>query len=78
MRDLKVTMVQAHQIWEDKQANLHHFEQLIAEVETDLIVFPEMFHTGFSMNPEKLAETMTDSQGLSWLKRIAAEKNAAC
>lgn len=78
MRDLRITLVQANQIWEDKQANLNHFEQLIAEVETDLIVFPEMFHTGFSMNPEKLAESMTESQGLSWLKRIAAEKNAAC
>lgn len=78
MRDLRITLVQANQIWEDKQANLNHFEQLIAEVETDLFVFPEMFHTGFSMNPEKLAESMTESQGLSWLKRIAAEKNAAC
>ena len=65
MRDLRITLVQANQIWEDKQANLNHFEQLIAEVETDLFVFPEMFHTGFSMNPEKLAEPMTESQGLS-------------
>ena len=78
MRDLRITLVQANQIWEDKQANLHHFEQLISGVSTDLIVFPEMFHTGFSMNPEKLAESMTESQGLSWLKRIAAQKNAAC
>lgn len=78
MRDLKITMVQAHQIWEDKTANLIHFENLIASVSTDLIIFPEMFHTGFSMNPEILAETMTESQGLDWLKRIASEKNAAC
>lgn len=78
MRDLRITLVQANQIWEDKQANLHQFEQLISGVSTDLIVFPEMFHTGFSMNPEKLAESMTESQGLSWLKRIAAQKNAAC
>jgi predicted amidohydrolase len=78
MRDLRITLVQANQIWEDKQANLRHYEQLISGVSTDLIVFPEMFHTGFSMNPEKLAEKMTDSQGLAWLKRIAAEKNAAC
>jgi predicted amidohydrolase len=78
MRDLRITLVQANQIWEDKQANVHHFEQLISGVSTDLIVFPEMFHTGFSMNPEKLAESMTESQGLSWLKRIAAQKNAAC
>ncbi|MEN9978651.1 MAG: hypothetical protein RLZZ569_1276, partial [Bacteroidota bacterium] len=59
MRDLRITLVQANQIWEDKQANLHHFEQLISGVSTDVIVFPEMFHTGFSMNPEKLAEKMT-------------------
>jgi predicted amidohydrolase len=78
MRDLRITLVQANQIWEDKQANLRHYEQLISRVSTDLIVFPEMFHTGFSMNPEKLAEKMTDSQGIAWLKRIAAEKNAAC
>jgi omega-amidase len=78
MRDLRITLMQANQIWEDKQANLRHYEQLISGVSTDLIVFPEMFHTGFSMNPEKLAEKMTDSQGIAWLKRIAAEKNAAC
>lgn len=78
MRDLRITLVQANQIWEDKQANLHHFEQLISGVSTDVIVFPEMFHTGFSMNPEKLAEKMTDSQGIAWLKKIAAEKSAAC
>lgn len=78
MRDLRITLVQANQIWEDKQANVHHFEQLISGVSTDLIVFPEMFHTGFSMNPEKLAEKMTDSQGIAWLKKIAAQKNAAC
>lgn len=78
MRDLRITLVQSNQIWEDKQANLHHFEQLISGVSTDVIVFPEMFHTGFSMNPEKLAEKMTDSQGIAWLKKIAAEKSAAC
>lgn len=78
MHDLRISLVQANQIWEDKQANLQHFEQLINDVSTDLLVFPEMFHTGFSMDPEKLAEKMTDSQGLAWLKRIAAEKNAAC
>ena len=40
---------------------------------TEIVVLPEMFSTGFSMHPEKLAETM-DGQTVQWMKRIAAEK----
>ena len=62
MQDLKVTLVQANQIWEDKQANLDNYDKLLVNLEeTDLIVLPEMFHSGFSMNAEELAETMEDS-----------------
>ena len=65
-------------MWEDKAANLNHFEQLLASVsETDLIVLPELFHTAFSMNGEALAEPMDDSEALRWLTRMAGEKNAA-
>lgn len=78
MRDLTVTLVQANQLWEDKEGNLAHFEKLLAEIEqTDLIVLPEMFHTGFTMNAELLAEEMNDSQGLNWLLGIARRKEAA-
>jgi predicted amidohydrolase len=78
MQDLKVTLVQADQIWEDKQGNLENYEKLLVNLEeTDLIVLPEMFHTGFSMNAEELAETMEDSQGLEWLKAKAKELDAA-
>lgn len=78
MQDLKVTLVQADQIWEDKQANLDNYDKLLANVEdTDLIVLPEMFHTGFSMNAEALAEKMETSQGIEWLQKKAKELNAA-
>src|SRR5690606_26741851 len=40
---------------------------------TELVVLPEMFSTGFSMNPAKLAETM-DGETLQWMKKTAAEK----
>lgn len=40
---------------------------------TEIVVLPEMFSTGFSMQPEKLAETM-DGETVKWMKRIAAEK----
>jgi omega-amidase len=79
MQDLRITFVQANQIWEDKAANLKHYEELLKSVvETDLILFPEMFQTGFSMNTSLLAEKMEDSSSISWLKQLAKEKNAAC
>ncbi|WP_341900667.1 nitrilase-related carbon-nitrogen hydrolase [Fluviicola taffensis] len=79
MQDLRITFVQANQIWEDKAANLEHYESLLKSVdETDLILFPEMFQTGFSMNASQLAEKMEDGSSISWLRQLAKEKNAAC
>jgi predicted amidohydrolase len=78
MQDLKVTLVQANQVWEDKKENMRHFEELLAEVEeTDIIVLPEMFHTGFTMHAKKFAEEMKKSSAISWLQSMAAKKNAA-
>ena len=78
MQDLKVSLVQANQVWEDKKENIKHFEELLAEVaETDIIVLPEMFHTGFTMNAKKFAEDMKKSSAISWLQSMAARKNAA-
>lgn len=78
MQDLKVTLVQANQIWEDKLANLNHYETLLENLgETDLIVLPEMFHTCFSMHPERLSEKMDNSIGLNWLIKQAETRNAA-
>lgn len=78
MQDLKVTLVQANQFWEDKKENMRHFEELLAEVEeTDIIVLPEMFHTGFTMHAKKFAEEMKKSSAISWLQSMAAKKNAA-
>jgi predicted amidohydrolase len=78
MQNLNVTLVQCKQFWEDKSANLAHFDSLLEGIETtDLILLPEMFHTSFSMNPAKLAESMEDSLALNWLKKTANEKNCA-
>lgn len=76
MRDLKTTLVQADQVWENVQANLDHYESLLVDVDsTDLIVLPEMFQTAFSMNTS-LAETM-DGTSVSWLKQMASKKDCA-
>ena len=51
------------------------FEEKIKSIpeKTEIVVLPEMFSTGFSMEPQKLAETM-DGETVQWMKRIAAEK----
>ncbi len=75
---MTITLVQANLFWEDKAANLAHFDALIAAIDTptDVIILPEMFTTGFSMQPELLAET-TEGATLAQMRVWAAAKNAA-
>jgi len=51
MKNLRVSLIQSNIIWENVDANLTHFSKKINQVkgQTDLIVLPEMFSTGFSM-----------------------------
>jgi omega-amidase len=77
-QELKICVTQLNQLWEDKAGNFNHFNEMLAKVEgVDLIILPEMFATGFSMNASVLAEDMADSECLNWLKNLAAEKKAA-
>ncbi len=78
MDDLKITLIQSDLYWENKEKNLELFSKKIAAINenTDLIVLPEMFTTGFSMRPEKFAEPMTGTT-VNWMKRKAQEKNSA-
>lgn len=78
MSNLNVTIVQSSQFWEDKAQNLTHFDAVLKTIEnTDLVVLPEMFHTGFSMRAAELAEKMETSQALQWMKSTAMQKNIA-
>lgn len=78
MQDLTITLVQANQIWEDKKANFDNFERLLqSSTKSDLILLPEMFSTGFSMNAVELAEEMSDSPSIEWLKKIANSYHSA-
>jgi omega-amidase len=76
MQDLRVTLLQAPLVWENKEANLNYFAQKIAELkeETDVLLLPEMFSTGFSMNSTQLAEGM-DGATVQWMREQAAKKN---
>ena len=78
MQDLSVTLIQIDQIWEDKKANFSKFENVFTKLDsTDLIVLPEMFHTGFSMNVKALSEKWEESEGLNFLKTWAKKLNSA-
>lgn len=75
MSTLSITGIQTKLYWEDKKANLQMFEEKILSISkpTEVVVLPEMFSTGFSMRPEKLAETM-EGETLRWMKRMASAK----
>ena len=75
MQTLTITIIQANLFWENKKANLEMLTQKINSITTatELVVLPEMFSTGFSMQPEKLAETM-DGETMNWMKNIATTK----
>jgi predicted amidohydrolase len=78
MPDLTVTLIQTELDWEDVAANLRRFDRLIdsLQVATDLIVLPEMFTTGFSMNAAALAENM-NGRAVGWLRETARRTAAA-
>lgn len=75
MPSLTISLIQSQLHWEDKQANLSMFEAKILGIQekTEVVVLPEMFSTGFSMQPRQLAETM-DGETVSWMKKMAAAK----
>ncbi|MFI5171390.1 MAG: amidohydrolase [Chitinophagales bacterium] len=76
MQNLKVTIVQSNLIWEDIRKNLEHFDELLNGSEkSDLIILPEMFSTGFTMNNKILAENMQGT-AVNWMRKTAASKNA--
>ena len=76
MEDLKIALIQTTLVWENHSANLELMDKHLAKINAaDLIVLPEMFTTGFSMEPARLAEKM-NGKTMNWLTQKAKEKNA--
>lgn len=71
--NLRVSLLQADLVWEDKTRNLKNFEKKLGTLGTasDLIILPEMFTTGFSMNAAALAEPM-DGTAMEHLEKWSA------
>ncbi len=72
---LKVCQVQADLKWEDIDANLQMLDRMLEQAgeDTDLVVLPETFSTGFTMDSEKLAEG-EDGLAVLWMKAVAKQK----
>lgn len=77
MSSLKFTIIQTSLHWEDKGANLDTLSKKILGIKepTEIIVLPEMFSTGFSMNPSLFAETM-EGPTINWMRHLAAVKKS--
>ena len=74
---INITLIQSNIIWEDKISNLKNYQEKIDKIEsTDLIILPEMFTTGFSMNPKDISETM-NGETIQWMKANASKMNSA-
>lgn len=75
---MKIALIQSSLFWENPQANRNHFEEKINAIKekVDLIVLPEMFSTGFTMNPKAVFETMQGETFL-WMQSLAKAKNCA-
>ena len=73
MASLTLSIIQTDLTWEDKVANLNMLQQKIDAIEerTEIIILPEMFNTGFTMQPELFAETM-EGETVQWMKDIVA------
>lgn len=74
---MRIALIQSDLYWEDIRANLFQFEEKIWKIEkqVDLIVLPEMFSTGFSMNAANLAEPMNLTTH-KWMKQMANQTNS--
>lgn len=74
-QELHVTWIQANLVWENTLQNIANFEQKLQEIEqADVVFLPEMFSTGFSMQPHKYAEEM-DGSTVNWMRNMSAKFN---
>jgi sarcosine oxidase subunit alpha len=74
---MKIALIQMNLAWCDAAANLHRAEEMMKSTPgADVYVLPEMFTTGFCMEPERIAEP-AEGSALQWMRRVAGEMDAA-
>jgi len=74
---MKIALIQSDLQWENPSANRNNFESKINAIEdVEIIVLPEMFSTGFTMNASAVAETM-EGETVNWMQSLAKQRNCA-
>ena len=75
---MRIALIQTDLFWQNASKNRENFDSKINEIQSEvhLIVLPEMFSTGFTMNASEVAETM-QGETVEWMKLKAKQKNAA-
>ena len=78
MKDLRITMVQGATRWHDPAGNREYYGDLISGLQgnTDLVLLPETFSSGFSNEAIAQAETM-EGPTVAWVREQARVLNAA-
>ena len=76
--ELNIVGIQSSIVWEKPAANLEYFDEQISKLPStvDLVILPEMFTTGFSMNPISIAETM-EGPSIKWMVTTAKTNRMA-
>ena len=77
MKTLQLALIQPDIVWQNPIANQQQFESILAQLpkNTNLIVLPEMWATGFTMTPHEVAESMHHTS-VEWMKKMAQTYNA--
>jgi omega-amidase len=72
MDNLKITVYQGYLFWENIDKNLQNISLRLSNIreKTNLIILPEMFNTGFTMNAEALGEPM-GGKTMQWMQKTA-------
>lgn len=75
---MKIALIQSPLSWENPIVNRNYFEAKMNSIDEviDLIVLPEMFTSGFTMHPEKVAESM-QGETILWMQALAKARNCA-
>ncbi len=74
---LMITLIQPDIIWNDRTQNLSQYDNILPNnLKTDIIIFPEVFTTGFCANIEKQHETMT-GKVILWMRKVAVQFKCA-
>ena len=74
---IRISLIQTALCWEDPAMNYQMLEPLVLSQagKTDIIVLPEMFATGFTMNASINAQDMNGA-GVQWLRRMSGITSA--